>query len=119
MATGKGDREAELEAAIKGIRLETWKAGQTLPKLRHAIALILQELETLMPIFGDMLMVKDGSRQRAVAVTIIAPEGMNIRNVKELAQRAWQSPNKEIKVGHGRVTVRVRAFRCKRSMPRK
>src|SRR5262245_56203240 len=37
MATGKkdGGREAELEAAIEKIRLETWKAGQTLPKLRH------------------------------------------------------------------------------------
>jgi len=47
MATGKkdGGREAELEAAIEKIRLETWKAGQTLPKLRHAIALILQELK--------------------------------------------------------------------------
>jgi hypothetical protein len=47
MATGKkdGDREAELEAAIEAIRVETWKPGQTLPKLRHAIALILQELK--------------------------------------------------------------------------
>ena len=47
MATGKkdGDREAELEAAIEAIRKEVWKPGQTLPKLRHAIALILQELK--------------------------------------------------------------------------
>ena len=47
MATGKkdGDREAELEAAIEAIRVETWKAGQTLPKLRRAIALILQGLK--------------------------------------------------------------------------
>ena len=47
MATGKkdGDRVAELEAAIEKIRQETWKTGQTLPKLRHAIALILQGLK--------------------------------------------------------------------------
>jgi len=47
MATGKkdGGREAELEAAIERIRHETWKAGQTLPKLRRLIALILQELK--------------------------------------------------------------------------
>lgn len=46
MATGtKGDREAELEAALEAIRKEVWKTGQTLPKLRHAIALILQELK--------------------------------------------------------------------------
>jgi hypothetical protein len=47
IATGKkdGDREAELEAAIEKIKAETWKTGQTLPKLRHAIALILQELK--------------------------------------------------------------------------
>jgi hypothetical protein len=44
MATGKkgdGGREAELEAAVEKIRVETWKYGQTLPKLRRAIALIL------------------------------------------------------------------------------
>jgi hypothetical protein len=47
MATGKkggDDRLTELEAAIEAIRIETWKTEQTLPKLRHAIALILQEL---------------------------------------------------------------------------
>jgi DNA-binding FadR family transcriptional regulator len=44
MATGKkdGDRATELEAAIEKIRKEIWKPGQTLPKLRRAIALILQ-----------------------------------------------------------------------------
>jgi len=47
MATGKkgGDREADLEAAIEKIRQESWRAGQTLPKLRYAIALILQDLK--------------------------------------------------------------------------
>ena len=44
MATGK-DRVTELEAAIEAIRHEVWKTGQTLPKLRHAIALILQGLK--------------------------------------------------------------------------
>jgi len=47
MATGKKDgaREAELEAAIKAIRQETWKPAQTLPKLQRALALILQDLK--------------------------------------------------------------------------
>jgi hypothetical protein len=47
MATGKkdGDRDAELEAAIEAIRKEVWKTGETLPKLRHAIALILDDLK--------------------------------------------------------------------------
>ena len=47
MATGKqdGDRQAELEAALEEIPKEAWKPGQTLPKLRHAIALILQNLK--------------------------------------------------------------------------
>jgi hypothetical protein len=47
MATERkdGDREAELEGAIEKIRIETWKPGQTLPKLRRAIAFILQELK--------------------------------------------------------------------------
>ena len=47
MATGKkeGNHEAELEAALEAIRHETWRAGQTLPKLRRAIALILQGLK--------------------------------------------------------------------------
>lgn len=42
MATGKKDRdrETELAAALEAIRKEAWKPGQTLPKLRHAIALI-------------------------------------------------------------------------------
>ncbi len=39
------DRVAELVAAIEAIRAATWKTGQTLPKLRHAIALILHELK--------------------------------------------------------------------------
>jgi hypothetical protein len=55
MATGKKgpgsssheapDREAELEAAIEAIRVAIWKPGQTLPTLRRAIAVILQNLK--------------------------------------------------------------------------
>ena len=47
MATGKkdGNRETELEAAIEAIRVEAWKTGQTLPKLRHTVAPILQQLK--------------------------------------------------------------------------
>jgi hypothetical protein len=47
LATGKkeGEREAEFDAAIEAITKETWKTGQTLPKLRRAIALILQGLK--------------------------------------------------------------------------
>jgi uncharacterized coiled-coil protein SlyX len=56
MATGKkgGDREAELEAAIEAIRAEVWRPGQTLAKLRHQVALILQQLKE-----------RDDDRQRA------------------------------------------------------
>jgi hypothetical protein len=47
MATGKkdGDREAELEAAIEAIRQPVWKSDQTLRKLRHEVAPILQQLK--------------------------------------------------------------------------
>ena len=39
------DRVEELEEAIEKIRAETFKPKQTLPQLRHAIALILQDLK--------------------------------------------------------------------------
>jgi len=39
------DRVEELEEALEKIRAETFKAKQTLPQLRHAIALILQDLK--------------------------------------------------------------------------
>jgi hypothetical protein len=39
------DRVEKLEAAIEKIRAETFKPKQTLPQLRHAIAIILQELK--------------------------------------------------------------------------
>jgi hypothetical protein len=43
--TKDGDREAELVVAIEKIKAETRKTGQTLPALRRAIALILQDLK--------------------------------------------------------------------------
>src|SRR5947207_1575351 len=39
------DRIEELEEALAMIRAETFKPKQTLPQLRHAIALILQDLK--------------------------------------------------------------------------
>jgi hypothetical protein len=47
MTTGKkdGNREAELGTVIEAIRHQVWKSGQILPKLRNAIALILQRLK--------------------------------------------------------------------------
>jgi hypothetical protein len=38
-------RLAELEAAIEKIREVTWKKANSLPELRHAIAVILQDLK--------------------------------------------------------------------------
>lgn len=43
---GKATRRIEeFEAAIEKLREATWQPRQTLPKLRHAIALILQQLK--------------------------------------------------------------------------
>jgi hypothetical protein len=39
------DRIEKLEAAIDKIRADAFKPKQTLPRLRHAIALILQDLK--------------------------------------------------------------------------
>jgi hypothetical protein len=36
---------SHIEAAIEKMHNEIWKPGRTLPKLRRAIALILQELK--------------------------------------------------------------------------
>jgi hypothetical protein len=44
-AMAEKDRVEKLEAAIEKIRAETFKPKQTLPQLRHAIAIILQELK--------------------------------------------------------------------------
>jgi hypothetical protein len=62
-----------------------------------------------MPVFKDTIMIKDTPWDRAVEVVVIYPEDESVLNVQKLAQRAWQSPSKEITVGG--ITVKVRAFR--------
>ncbi len=62
-----------------------------------------------MAIFKDTIMVKDRPYDRAVQVTVIAPDDMNVLNVQELAERAWRAPGTSITVG--KVTVKVRAFK--------
>jgi hypothetical protein len=54
-------------------------------------SLILRRLDQ------DTIMIKD--RYRAVKVTVIAPDDMNVLNVQELAEKAWRSVNKEITIG--------------------
>ncbi|WP_119268362.1 hypothetical protein [Taklimakanibacter deserti] len=61
-----------------------------------------------MPTFKGTIMIKDRPHDRAVEVTVIYPEGQNVLNVQELAEKAWRSVNKTITVNG--VTVRVRAF---------
>ena len=41
-------------------------------------------------------------------MTVTTPEGVNVLNVQELAEKAWRSVNKEITIG--RVTVKIRPF---------
>jgi hypothetical protein len=62
-----------------------------------------------MAIFKDTIMIKDRPWDRAVEVTVIYPEDVNVLNVQELAERAWRAVGKTITVGG--VTVKVRAFR--------
>jgi hypothetical protein len=59
--------------------------------------------------FKDTIMIKDRPYDRAVEVTVTAPEGESILNLQELAEKAWRSVNKQIIIGG--VTVKVRAFR--------
>jgi divalent metal cation (Fe/Co/Zn/Cd) transporter len=59
-----------------------------------------------MPTFKETILIKDRPHDRAVEVTISAPEGVNVLNVQELAEKDWRSVNKEITVGG--VTVKVR-----------
>jgi divalent metal cation (Fe/Co/Zn/Cd) transporter len=61
-----------------------------------------------MPVFKDVVMIKDRPFDRAVEVTVIYPEDMNVTNVQELAEKAWRSVNKTITIGD--VTVKVRGF---------
>jgi hypothetical protein len=60
-----------------------------------------------MAIFKDTIMIKDRPYDRAVQVTVIAPD-VNVLNIQELAERAWRAPGKAITVG--KVTVKVMAF---------
>jgi hypothetical protein len=60
-------------------------------------------------IWKDTITIKDQPWDRAVQVTIIAPDDENVLKVQELAERAWRAPGKSITVG--KVTVKVRAFR--------
>jgi hypothetical protein len=61
-----------------------------------------------MAIFKDTIMIKDRPYDRAIQVTVIAPDDVNVLNVQELAEKAWRSVNKEIKIGA--VTVKVQGF---------
>jgi hypothetical protein len=53
-----------------------------------------------MPTFKDAVMIEG----HAVEVTVIYPDGVNVLNVQELAERAWRSVNKTITIG--KVTVK-------------
>ena len=53
-------------------------------------------------------MIKGRPHDRAVRVTIEAPEGVSVLNVQELAERAWRSPSKRVTVDG--ITVKVEAF---------
>jgi hypothetical protein len=53
-------------------------------------------------------MIEDQPYDRAVQVTVIAPEGTSVLNLQELTERAWRSVSKQVTVDS--VTVKVRAF---------
>jgi hypothetical protein len=61
-----------------------------------------------MAIFKDVIDIEDTPWNRAVQVTVIYPDDVNVLNVQELAQRAWRAVGKTITVDG--VTVEVRAF---------
>lgn len=61
-----------------------------------------------MPVFKDTVMIKDTPWNRAVQVTVIAPDDKNVLNLQELAERAWRAVGKQITVDG--VTVKVRTF---------
>jgi hypothetical protein len=62
-----------------------------------------------MPTFKDTIMIKDTPWNRAVKVTVIAPDEVNALNVQDLAERAWRSIGKKVTVDG--VTVKVEAFK--------
>jgi hypothetical protein len=65
-----------------------------------------------MAIFKETVMVKDRPFDRAVEVTIVAPDIARFQRdpdeVFALAQKAWRAVNKEITIGE--VKVKVRGF---------
>jgi hypothetical protein len=61
-----------------------------------------------MGIFKDVIDIEDTPWNRAVQVTVIYPDDVNVLNVQELVQRAWRAVGKTITVDG--VTVKVRAF---------
>jgi hypothetical protein len=61
-----------------------------------------------MPTFKDTIMIKDRPWDRAVEVTVIYPEDVNVLNVQELAERAQRVVGKTVTVDG--VTAKVRAF---------
>jgi len=62
-----------------------------------------------MTLFRDTIMIKTGSVERAAEALIDAPQGTNVTNLQELAEKSWRSVNKTITIG--KVTVKVSAFR--------
>ena len=62
-----------------------------------------------MPVFKDVIIIRDTPYDRAVKVTVIYPEGQSVLNVQERAERAWRSVGKKITAG--KVTVKVEALR--------
>ena len=57
-----------------------------------------------MAIFKDTVMIKAGGLERAVKVTVDAPNPEAL-DIQRLAQEAWLQPSKRLKVGD--VTVKV------------
>jgi hypothetical protein len=62
-----------------------------------------------MAIFKDVIDIKDTPWNRAVKVTVIAPDNVNVLNLQDLAERAWRAMGKKITVDG--VTVKVETFR--------
>ena len=61
-----------------------------------------------MAIWKDRIAIRDRPFDRVLEVIIVAPDQMNVLNLQELAERAWQSPFQQVTVG--KVTVKITAF---------
>ena len=61
-----------------------------------------------MATFKEVITIRDRPFDRAVKVTVIAPDDKNVLNVQELAERAWRAVGKKITIDG--VTVKVEAF---------